>query len=74
MNEKSLYLQGADINEIIRRDCTGRKIDKNLVNANDAEEVAKVFRQVIEKYGLGLHIGKVDKDGKWFKADESMTW
>ena len=76
MNKRNFYAKGSDVLTVIHEDCTGRKFDKQRANADDADAVSKIFKSVIDKYGLKLKIVNEEPENKleWFSSDEEMKW
>jgi hypothetical protein len=74
-NDSSIYRKGSCIMSIITEDITGRKEIRQKVNLDDEDSVGKVFKLIIDKYGLNLKIIKSENiNSSWLKADEEFHW
>ena len=70
----NVYNGGSDILIVLIEDCTGRKISsKQKVNLDDVESVIRMFKQIIDKYGMNIKLVKTDKLD-FIKEDIDFKW
>jgi hypothetical protein len=64
----NLFKSGNDVIELTIKDYTGRKINLTRANSSDEEEVARIFKEVFDKYAFSKF-----KISRLFEAEE-IKW
>lgn len=70
-----LYQKGGDVIVLSSEDFTGRTLFKYRASSLDKKEILKLFKTVIDKYGLPIMVKLNDQgDLDWLKEDEKFKW